>query len=77
MPVSEKKQKIRKEVKYLEDKEKIKFLVDSLGYESILRYMMEELDHIDDLTNTQSVYVFELLSHIEKVLEIYPRIKNV
>jgi len=77
MPVSEKKQKIKKEVKYLEDKEKIKCLVDSLGYESIIRYMMEEVDHIDDLTNTQSVYMFELLSHLEKVLEIYPRIKNV
>ena len=77
MPVSEKKQKIRKEVKYLEDKEKIKSLVDSLGYENIIRYMMEEVDHIEDLTNTQSVYMFELLLHLEKVLEIYPRIKNV
>ena len=77
MPVSEKKQNIKKEVKYLEDKEKIKSLIDSLGYENIIRYMMEEVDHIDDLTNTQSVYMFELLSHLEKILEIYPRLKDV
>ena len=78
MPVGEKtKQKIRKEVQYLESKEAIKSLVDSIGYESILRHMAEELDHIDNLTNTQSVYVFELLSHLDKMLEIYPMIKNV
>ena len=73
----EKKKEMKKEVKYLEDKESIKSIVKNVGYESILRYMVEDLDHIDDVDNTQSVYLFEIISLLEKVLEIYPRLKNV
>jgi len=74
---AEKKKERKKEVKYLEDKESIKSIVKNVGYESILRYMMEDLDHIEDVNNTQSMYLFELISLIEKVLEVYPRLKNV
>ena len=74
---TDKRQKIKKEVKYLEDKESIKSLVKNVGYESILRHMIEDLDHIDDVNNTQSMYLFEIISLLEKTLEIYPRLKNV
>ena len=74
---TDKRQKIKKEVKYLEDKESIKSLVENVGYESILRHMVEDLDHIDDVNNTQSMYLFEIISLLEKTLEIYPRLKNV
>ena len=73
---AEKKKEIKKEVKYLEDKQSIKSIVKNVGYESILRYMVEDLDHIDDVNNTQSMYLFEIISLIEKVLEVYPRLKN-
>ena len=77
MAVSSKKRKeIKKEVIYLEQKESIRTLLQEVGYENIFRYMIEELDHIDDINNTQSMYLFQLISSLEKVLEIYPRLKH-
>ena len=69
--------KRKKEVKYLESKEKIKSFVTSVGYENIIRYMIEELDDIDDINSTQSMYLFQLISSLETALEIYPRLKSV
>ena len=78
MAVSSKKRKeIKKEVIYLEQKESIRTLLQEVGYENMIRYMIEELDHIDDINNTQSVYLFQIISSLEKVLEIYPRLKHV
>ena len=78
MRVSSKKRKeIKKEVTYLEQKESIRTLLQEVGYENIFRYMIEELDHIDDINNTQSMYLFQIISSLEKVLEIYPRLKHV
>jgi|TARA_B100001094_G_scaffold328985_1_gene390727 hypothetical protein len=76
MPVSQ-KEKRKKEIRYLENRENIRTLLDKVGYENMLRYMVEDLDHIDDISNTQSVYLFEIISILEKALEIYPRLKNV
>lgn len=73
----EEKREIKKEVSYLEDKETIKSLMESVGYESILRYMVEDLDTIDDIGNTQSMYLFQLISSLETALEIYPRLRDV
>lgn len=78
MAVSSKKRKeIKKEVIYLEQKESIRTLLQEVGYENIFRYMIEDLDHIDDINNTQSMYLFQIISSLEKVLEIYPRLKHV
>ena len=74
MTVSNKQRK--KEVQYLENKDKMKKLFESLGYENMLRYMIEDLDNIEDVNNTQSVYLFQLISVLENALEIYPRIQN-
>ena len=68
--------KRKKEVEYLEKKENIKKLFESLGYENILRYMIEDLDNIDDVNNSQSMHLFQLISALESALEIYPRIQN-
>jgi hypothetical protein len=77
--VVEQEQKIKnkKEIVYLESKEDIKSFVVLHGYEHIIKYMLEDLDQIDDINNTQSVYLFQLISALENVLEIYPRLKNV
>lgn len=73
----EQKKNIKKEVTYLENKEHIRNLLEQVGYENVFRYMVEDLDHIDDINNTQSIYLFEIISILEKVLEIYPRLKHV
>lgn len=73
----EEKREIKKEVSYLQNKEAIKSFVEETGYENILRYMVEDLDTIDDIGNTQSMYLFQLISALENALEIYPRLKDV
>jgi len=73
----EKKRKIKKEIKYLSEKKSIESFVDAVGYENILRHMLDELDNIEDINNTRtSVYLFQLIASLEKALEIYPRIKH-
>lgn len=67
----------KQEVKYLEKKPKIKKVVVNLGYENVIRHIMEELDNIDDINNTQSIHLFEVISLLQKVLEIIPRLKKI
>jgi 23S rRNA A1618 N6-methylase RlmF len=67
----------RAELDYLNVRNDIQELVDRVGYENILKHMIEKLDHIDDINNTQSMYLFQIISSLEKILEIYPRLENV
>tara|TARA_B100001564_G_scaffold314841_1_gene289214 strand:- start:291 stop:518 length:228 start_codon:yes stop_codon:yes gene_type:complete len=67
----------RAELDYLNVRNDIEELVDRVGYENILKHMIEKLDHIDDINNTQSMYLFQIISSLEKVLEVYPRLENV
>ena len=69
--------KDRAEIKYLNVKNDIRNLVNKTGYEDIIKYMIEDLDHIDDINNTQSMYLFEIIASLQKVLEIYPRLEHV
>jgi len=69
--------KDRAELSYLNVRNDIEELVDRVGYENILKHMIEHLDHIDDINNTQSMYLFQIISSLEKVLEVYPRLDNV
>ena len=73
----EEKREIKKEVSYLKNKETIKSFVSEVGYENILRYMVDDLDTIEDIDNTQSIYLFQLISSLENALEVYPRLKYV
>ena len=72
----EKRQAIKKEAKYLEQKHHIRKTLDDVGYENMFRYMIEDLDHIDDISNTQSMYLFQLISALQNALEIYPRVSD-
>ncbi len=67
----------RAELSYLNVRNDIEELVDRVGYENILKHMIEHLDHIDDINNTQSMYLFQIISSLEKILEVYPRLENV
>tara|TARA_Y100000004_G_scaffold164367_1_gene194464 strand:+ start:510 stop:737 length:228 start_codon:yes stop_codon:yes gene_type:complete len=67
----------RAELDYLNVRNDIEELVDRVGYENILKHMIEKLDNIDDINNTQSMYLFQIISSLEKVLEVYPRLQNV
>ena len=69
--------KDRAEIKYLNVKNDIRNLVNKTGYEDIIKYMIEDLDHIDDISNTQSMYLFQIIASLQKVLEIYPRLEHV
>ena len=69
--------KDRAEIKYLNVKNDIRNLVNKTGYEDIIKYMIEDLDHIDDINNTQSMYLFQIIASLQKVLEIYPRLDHV
>ena len=69
--------KDRAEIKYLNVKNDIRNLVNKTGYEDIIKYMIEDLDHIDDINNTQSIYLFQIIASLQKVLEIYPRLEHV
>lgn len=73
----EKRQAIKKEAKYLEQKHRIGTVLNDVGYENMFRYMIEDLDHIDDISNTQSMYLFQLMSSLQNALEIYPRVSDV
>lgn len=76
MSVIEKKKR-NKEISYLEHKKLISSTLKKTGYENVLRYMIEELENMEEVTTTQSVCLFQILSALEEVLEKYPRIKNV
>ena len=66
----------KKELSYLEKKAEIKRVLNSIGYENALKHIIDDLDSIEDINKTQSIYLFELISCLEKALEIYPRLKN-
>lgn len=74
MPQLSKKDK--KELSYLNIKNEIKDFTNKVGYHNILKYMIEDLDCIDDVNNTQSMYLFQIISSLEKALEIYPRLEQ-
>lgn len=69
--------KDRAELSYLNVRNDIEELVDRVGYENILKHMVDHLDHIDDINNTKSMYLFQVISSLEKVLEVYPRLDHV
>ena len=75
--MSEISNKDRAELNYLNARNDIADFVDKIGYQNILRHMMEDLDHIDDINNTKSMYLFQVISSLEKVLEVYPRLDHV
>ena len=74
MPRLSKKEK--QELEYLNAKNSIREFSDTVGYHNILRYMIDQLDIIDDVSNTQSIELFKLISSLETALQSYERLKS-
>ena len=74
--VSKLSNKDKKELVYINVKESIKEFTSKAGYENVLRFMIEQFDTIDDITNTQSVELFKLISCLEDALKSYERLKS-
>ena len=66
----------KKEIKYLNARNDIRDFVDKNGYSNIIRYMLDQLDVIDDLNNTQSMELFKLISYLESALNSYERLQE-
>ena len=66
----------KKEIKYLNARNDIREFVDKNGYSNIIRYMLDQLDVIDDLNNTQSMELFKLISYLESALNSYERLQE-
>ena len=57
-------------------KESVKEFTSKAGYENVLRFMIEQFDTIDDITNTQSMELFKLIGSLEEALKSYERLKS-
>ena len=68
--------KERKELEYLNIKSDIKDFASKVGYNHIIRHMIDQFDTIEDITNTQSVELFKLISCLQDALQSYERLKN-
>ena len=66
----------KKELEYLNVRNDVKDFVDKVGYDSILRYMIEQLDNIEDVGNTQSIELFKLISNLESALQSHQRLEE-
>ena len=66
----------KKDIAYMNVKESIKEFTSKAGYENVLRFMIEQFDTIDDITNTQSVELFKLIVCLEDALKSYERLKS-
>jgi len=68
--------KDKEDLEYLEVKKHIRDCVDTAGYNNILRYMIEQLDNIEDVSNTQSMELFKLISNLESALQSHQRLQQ-
>jgi len=66
----------KKDIAYMNVKENIKEFTSKAGYENVLRFMIEQFDTIDDITNTQSIELFKLIACLEDALKSYERLKS-
>lgn len=65
---------LKEENIYLSKKEEMKKFIQKFGFNNILRYMIENLDSVDDLTSSQSIEMFKLISSLEDAKDAYERI---
>lgn len=68
---------LKKETLYLEQKEKIKKFLHETDIDNIIRCIIEKLDGMNDLTMTQNVEMFKLVSSLEDAQHSYNKIFNV
>ena len=68
--------KDRKELEYLNVKNDIKDFAEQVGYNNIIKHMIDQFDTVEDITNTQSIELFKLITCLQDALESYERLKN-
>lgn len=68
--------KDKQEIQYLNVRNDIKNIIDKVGYHFILKYMIEQLDNIEDISNTQSIELFKLISNLESALQSHQRLQE-
>ena len=68
--------KDKKEIEYLNFKNDIKDFANEVGYSNIIRHMIDQFDTIEDITNTQSMELFKLISCLQDALKSNERLKN-
>ena len=68
--------KDKKEIEYLNVKNNIKDFAAEVGYHNILKQMIDQFDTIEDITNTQSIELFKLITCLQDALQSYERLKN-
>ena len=66
----------KQDLQYLTVKNDVREFVNKIGYQDILRYMIEQLDNIEDISNTQSIELFKLISSLESALQSHQRLKQ-
>ena len=74
--VSKLSKKDKQELEYLNNRNDIKDFAEKVGYNNIIRQMIEQFDTIEDITNTQSMELFKLISCLQDALQSYERLKN-
>lgn len=68
------KETIKRETEYLNNKEQINQYLLKFNWSYILRVMIERLDQVDDLNQSQSLEMFKLISSLEDALQSYYRL---
>lgn len=66
--------KAKQETRYLENRNAIKVFLEQQNWQDVLRYMVENLDSIDDINNSQSIEMFKLVTSLEDALLSHSRI---
>ena len=66
----------KQDLQYLNVKNDVREFVNKIGHQDILRYMIEQLDNIEDISNTQSIELFKLISSLESALQSHQRLKQ-
>jgi hypothetical protein len=67
---------LKKETLYLEQKEKIKKFLHDNNIDHVIRCIIENLDSVHDLTISQNVEMFKLVSSLEDAQHSYNKIFN-
>ena len=68
--------KDKADLDYLNVKNDIKDFASQVGYNNIIRHMIDQFDTIEDITNTQSIELFKLITALEDALKSYERLKS-
>lgn len=64
------REEIRKEVRYLSNKSKIKSLVNEVGIEHILKYLIEDVDSLD-IDSDYDLWKFRVADSLEDAYDHY------